>query len=123
MKKLLSLAVIAVFSAFCAVSAPAADKKPDPTEKGEKKAATHIPFHGKIDGLDKAAKTIKVGERTFHLTSTTKVMKAGKLAAFDDAKSGDEVGGTYHEGAGGKLELLSLRVGPKPEKPSKEDKK
>jgi hypothetical protein len=58
------------------------------------------------------------------VTSTTKITKAGKLAMLEDATAGEEVGGAYHEGESGKLELMSLRIGPKPEKEGKkEDKK
>jgi len=84
-----------------------------------------VPFRGKIDVLDKSAKTFKVGARTFQVVSETKIMKAGKPAGIDDASVGDEVGGAYREGEGGKLEVVSLRLGPKPEKesdPAKEKK-
>jgi hypothetical protein len=74
--------------------------------------------------LNKTAKSFKVGERTFHVTAETKIMKAGKPATFDDAKAGEDCGGTYKEATGGKLEVLSLRLGAKPEKKpkKKEDK-
>jgi hypothetical protein len=113
MKKLIVLSIIAAFAAFSNLNGVAADK-PAPAEKGEKKAPRHIPFHGKIGAVDKEAKTLKVGERTFHVTATTKIVKAGKPASFDDATVGEEVGGSYQSAEGGKLEVMSLRVGPKP---------
>lgn len=112
MKKLIALSMIAAFAAFTNLNSIAADK-PAPTEKAEKKAR-QIPFHGKIGAVDKEAKSFKVGERTFHVTATTKIVKAGKPATFDDATVGEEVGGTYLSAEGGKLEVMSLRVGPKP---------
>jgi len=71
--------------------------------------------------VDKTAKTIKVGERTFHVTSETRIMKAGKPATLDDAVVGEEVGGTYKE-ADGKLNAVSLRLGPRPEGGEKKKK-
>jgi hypothetical protein len=73
--------------------------------------------------LDQAAKSIKVGERTFYVVAETKLTKAGKTATFEDAKVGEEVGGAYHEGAGGKPQLTSLRIGPKPEAKKKVEEK
>ena len=85
---------------------------------GTKKPATtrSVPFHGKIDGLDKSARTIKVGARQFQVVDATKIMKAGKPSTLDDAAVGEEVGGAYREADGGKLELVSLRIGAKPGK-------
>ena len=72
--------------------------------------------------MNKAAKTIKVGERTFQVTSETRIMKAGKPATIDDAVVGDEIGGTYKE-ADGKLNAVSLRLGPRPEGGEKKKQK
>jgi len=116
------LCLIAAMTALCSLPVSAADK-PAPSEKGEKKAAKHLPFHGKVEAVDKNAKTLKVGERTFHVTSTTKITKAGKPAILEDATVGEEVGGSYHEGEEGKLEVLSLRIGPKPAKEGKKEEK
>jgi hypothetical protein len=86
--------------------------------EGEKKSAPtrSMPFRGKIDGLDKSARTIKVGARQFQVVDATKIMKAGKPSTLDDAAVGEEVGGAYREADGGKLELVSLRLGAKPGK-------
>jgi hypothetical protein len=100
---------------------PTAPDRPA-TADGEKKSLRSVPFRGKIDVLDKSAKTFKVGTRTFQVVSDTKIMKAGKPAMIEDAAVGDEVGGAYREGEGGKLELVSLRLGPKPEKEPAPDK-
>ena len=84
------------------------------------------PFRGKIDQLDKAARTLKVGARTFQVIDATKVIKDGKPSTFDQATVGEEVGGAYREGDGGKLEVVSLRLGAKPtakEEPAKKEKK
>ena len=82
--------------------------------KGEKKEGV-IPFRGKLASVDKSAKTITVGERTFQITSETRIMKAGKPATLDDAVAGEEVGGQYKKAEDGKLVAGMVRFGPKPE--------
>lgn len=129
MKKLIAIALIAAFGAFTTLTVSAQDKKPadkkeTPADKDKKEtAARPIPFRGKIDSVDKAAKTIKVGERVFHVGEKTRLMSKGKPATLDDAKVGEEVGGQYREGEGGKLELVMIRIGPRPDAPAKDDKK
>jgi hypothetical protein len=112
MKQLLVLLIIGAFSVTALLPARAAEAKP-----GERKeAATRaIPFRGKIASLDKQANTLKVGERTFQISSDTKIVKAGKPASLDEAAIGEDVGGSYREGADKKLNLVSLRIGAKPE--------
>src|SRR5260370_16338125 len=68
-------------------SAAGAEKK----EPVEKKAQSAGPFRGKLAALDKSGKTITVGKRTFHITSETKIMKAGKPATLEDGVVGAEV--------------------------------
>lgn len=121
MKKVLSICLIALFTVVSASPGGAADK-PVPAEKAEKKGPKTLPFRGKIMAVDAAAKVITVGERKFHVTASTKFMKAGKPATFANATVGEEVGGAYYEEAG-KLELASLRIGPKPDELPREKKK
>jgi len=111
MKRLLSPILAAVLAATLALPAFAADDK-------KEAPARAIPFRGKIAAVDKQAKTIKVGERTFHITAESKIAKAGKPATLDDATVGEEVGGAYREGADKKLNVVSLRVGPRPDAPA-----
>jgi hypothetical protein len=76
-----------------------------------------VPFHGKLDSVDKVAKSIKSGERTFQVMPATKITTDGsKPGTLDDAKVGETIGGAYREGDGGSYQLVSLRLGPKPEK-------
>ena len=96
--------------------------KSEKAEKAEKKNQRYVPFHGKVDVLDKAAGTVKVGERTFHITPETKITKAGKAATFQEATVGEEVGGAFQQVESGRLELTSLRIGPKPPKDGNHDK-
>ncbi len=126
MKKLIASLFICAVATCTTLTLTAADKpadKPAAPEKGgkkndknaDKKAARSLPFRGKVTAVDKDAKVLTVGERKFHVTATTKIMKTGKPAILTDAQVGDEVGGAYREVDGGKLELVSLRIGPKPE--------
>ncbi len=101
---------------------------PGPADAGPEKKAPAVrsmPFHGKLDSVDKSARIIKVGARQFQVVDTTKIMKAGKPSSLDEAAAGEEVGGAYREADSGKLELVSLRLGAKPgkdEAPKKEKK-
>ena len=112
MKTLIALCLIATFTSLSAPRSIGADK-PVPAEKPATKAARPLPFHGKVAAVDKDAKFLTVGERKFHAALTTKIMKAGKSATLADVTVGEEVGGAYREVEGGKLELVSLRIGPK----------
>lgn len=92
-------------------------KKAAAVAEGEKAAKKQgvIPFRGKIGAVDKSAKTITVGERTFTVADDTRIMKAGKKAELGEAAVGEEVGGSYKKTDDGKLVLQMLRIGPKPE--------
>jgi hypothetical protein len=119
MKKLIIPLIVAAFAAVSIIPVRAADEKP--ADKAP--AARAIPFRGKIAAVDKQAKTVKVGERTFQITSDTRIMKAGKAATLEDATVGEEVGGAYREGTDKKLNVVSLRIGARPDAPAKPDEK
>ncbi len=116
MKKLIIALMVAVFAAASTLPMTAADDKA--ADKKEAPARP-IPFRGKIAAVDKQAKTIKVGERTFHITADSKINKAGKAATLEDAAVGEEVGGQYREGADKQLNVVSLRIGARPDAPAK----
>ena len=89
-------------------SSPGADvAKPE-------KPAKAGPFHGKLAAVDKVAKTITVGTRTFQITSETKIKKAGKPATLDDGVVGETVSGYVKPATGGKLMATTVNFGPKP---------
>jgi len=136
MKKLLTSLTIATLAAAVLLTTPATasaqDKGKDKAgEKGkgdEKKKAGTLPFNGKAAAVDKAAKTIKLsGEkaRVVQITATTKVLKDGKPASFDDLKEGEDVSGGYKMSADGKMEATVLNIGKPPAKAEKkkEEKK
>ena len=88
--------------------------------KPEAKAATKkLPFGGTLSAVDKSAMTLSVkkkeSEKTYQITSTTKFTKGGKPATLDDGVVGEPCGGSYIKTDDGKLEVASIRFGPKPE--------
>src|SRR6266446_1727249 len=87
---------------------PATEKK----EASEKKPAAG-PFHGKLAAVDKTAKTITVGKRTFQITSETKMFKAGKPATLDEGIIGEEASGYVKPTEDGKLVATKINFGPK----------
>jgi len=110
---LLSAALIALpvsLSAQTTNKAPAAPKKE--AAKGAKKPGAG-PFHGKLAALDKSAKTITVGTRTFQITSQTRLNKGGKPATLEDGVVGEDVSGYVKPTEDGKLNATTVNFGPK----------
>ena len=97
---------------------PAADKKAAVAKKepAVKKKAAH-PFHGKLAAVDKVAKTIKVGESIYQITSETKIAKAGKPATLEDGVVGEPVSGFVKPTDDGKMAATSVYFGAKAGKP------
>ena len=81
------------------------------------------PFRGKLAAVDKTAKTIKIGQSIYQITSQTKIMKAGKPATLDDGVVGEEAAGYAKPTEDGKMAASSVRFGPKPAGTSVEKKK
>jgi hypothetical protein len=102
----------------------AAAKKPVTKEapKAEKKKSAH-PFHGKLAAVDKSAKTIKIGQSVYEITSETKITKGNKPAVLEDGVVGDEVGGYAKPTEDGKMAATTLRFGPKSDGKDAEKKK
>jgi hypothetical protein len=88
-------------------AAPAAEKKSD--SKKQKKT----PFKGEVKAANQQAKTFTIGERTFHLTSETRIEKAGVPATFQEVKAGEKVTGSSVTSPEGRLEAVSIYVGGK----------
>ena len=76
------------------------------------KPAKAGPFHGKLVAVDKVAKTITVGKRTFQITSESKLKKNGKAATLEDAVVGETASG-YVKPSEGKLVATTVNFGPK----------
>jgi hypothetical protein len=103
---------------------PAAEKKAAHAKKesSAKKKAAH-PFHGKLAEVDKVAKTIKLGESTYQITSETKITKDGKPATLEDGVVGEPVSGYAKPTEDGKMAATSVRFGGKHEEKGGEKKK
>ncbi len=112
--------------AFCG-SLSAADKKsPSPAPKSSPakteaaapaKKPRAIPFRGKASAIDQSAKTFtiagKTSSRTFKVTDTTTVTKAGSPATLADLTDNEDVTGSYYKMEDGTLEAKSLKIGGK----------
>jgi hypothetical protein len=103
-------------------NAPAAQKKSARKESAPQKKAAH-PFHGKLAAVDKTAKTIKVGESVYQITSQTKITKAGKPATLEDGVVGEPVAGYAKPTGDGKMAATTVRFGAKAEDQAAEKKK
>ncbi len=119
--RLLTLSLLTAALLATPARALAEEKKSDaPAAAETAKPVRGLPFTGKLGAVDKTAKTItipgKEKSRTFQITSETRMRKADKPAILDDAVVGEDVGGTYRKTDDGKLEALTLRFGPKPER-------
>lgn len=82
------------------------------------------PFRGKVESVDTAKMTLTVGSQVVHVTSETKISKAGKPATLSEIVVGDMVGGSAKKDEAGNLNAAIIRVGeiPKfPKQPKKAD--
>ena len=125
--KTIATGLLIVTFAGVTVDVRAQDKKAKAEEKAEAKSSKPhpMPFHAKIVSVDKTAKTVVMGKRTFVVTDKTKILKDGdKQATLDDAKVGEIASGSSLE-VDGKLQLIKFHIGPKPEAKDKkaDDKK
>jgi hypothetical protein len=116
---LLAAAIAAAPSRLLAQSTnkPSAEKKSAIAKKepAAKQKAAH-PFRGKLAAVDKVAKTIKVGESIYPITSETKITKAGKPATLADGVVGEPVSGYVKPTDDGKMAATTVTFGAKPAK-------
>ncbi len=84
-----------------------------PAAKAKQPAAG--PFNGKLAAVDRTARTIAVGKRTFQITPETKLRKAGQPATLDDAVVGEKCSGYVKPTPDGKWVATTVNLGPKPE--------
>ena len=106
------VAAPAITRAQDATNAPASDQ-PAPVKH---KKHDMTPFHGKLSAIDTNAMTLTVGERTFEITSETKITKDGQPAVLADGVVGEMAGGAYKKGADGKLDATTVSFGEKKKK-------
>ncbi len=131
--KLQILIVLLVGLAVCgpAAASPKPKASPSPSAAGPSdspgsqtaaaeapaaKSQRAVPFHGMIAVVDSAAKTFTIAgkehSRTFKITESTKITKAGQPATAADVVANEEARGSYTKAADGTLEVKTLKVGP-----------
>jgi hypothetical protein len=111
---LLAAAVIAAPAPGRAQSAAATTNAPAAQTPTARPKRTTVPFHGAITALDTNAMTLTIRQRTFDITSSTKITKAGKPAILGDLAVGDQIGGAFKKADDGKLSAVTVNVHEKP---------
>ena len=99
--------------------APLDKKSAAPAAQKSQVAKKPGPFRGKLAALNKTAKTITVGKRTFQITSQTRINKTGQSATLDDAVVGELVSGYVKPTEDGKWVATTLNLGPKADSKTK----
>lgn len=92
---------------------PAAKPAGASPQKSELKGSRPMPFRGTVKSVDAAAQTFKIGQRTFHLAPTAKILMQDKTVAFGPALEGKWVTGSSRKTEDGKLVATSVYVGGK----------
>lgn len=108
---MLALATRPVTADETPVSGAATKEAKAPVSKAERTGLAG-PFHGTLTAKTDASITVK--ERTFEVTSQTKIMKDGKPATLADGEIGQPVAGQFQK-RDGKLLAKMIRFGGKGE--------
>jgi hypothetical protein len=115
MGKITLAAILAAVVLGMPLAASAQDTtKPKKSETSSKSSAKTTPFNGKLEAVDKTAKTITLSGKSkliFVITSETKIMKEGKPGTFDDAFVSEAVHGSYKKTEDGKMVAVTLNLG------------
>jgi len=125
LNRLTVMTFVAAALAFAPVQSFAQEKKDEKkaAESGDAKQPANpnraLPFRGKVDAVDKNAKTITVSGKVYQITSDTRIKKDEKPGTLDDATVGEAARGSYRKTDDGKLNAVSLFFGLKPETPEK----
>jgi hypothetical protein len=125
---ILTITALSIFAAAIVVtpvSAQAQDTASTnaPAAPVKHKKHDHSVFNGKLSAIDSKAMKLTVGERTFEITSDTKITKDGKPATLADGVVGEPVGGAYKKDPEGKLIATSIHFGGKADSEKKHKKK
>lgn len=117
--RLLALALAGAFLLVPTVQA----EEPQPQAEVQIKAVMAIPYRGDISAIDAGAKTFtikgkKSKERIFAITPTTKLLKDGNPAAWEDLKVGEAVRGSAVKKSEGQYEAMSVKMGAKTSEPA-----
>lgn len=111
-----TLLALALAGALFAIQTAGA-QEPQPQTQVEVKAVVAIPYRGDVAAIDAGAKTFtlkgKSKERIFAITSTTKLLKDGSPATWEDLKVGEAVRGSAIKKTEGQYEAVSVKFGAK----------
>jgi preprotein translocase subunit YajC len=116
MKKYIALSVLA---AATLIVAPTTLRAQDATSTNAPAATAHAKkhgagVHGKVTAVDATASTLTIKDKTYNVTSTTKIIKDEKPAALADIQVGDAVRLTFKKDAAtGQLNATVIHVGEK----------
>jgi ribosomal protein S1 len=94
--------------------------EPPPVQQQQERPEKAQPFHGKVDSVDNAARTLTVDGKLIYTSDSTKFTKDGKAIKLNQIMAGDEVHGTTRQTYDGKTEAVTVNVGPKPKEKEKE---
>ncbi|MGH7952065.1 MAG: hypothetical protein ACREFE_09125, partial [Limisphaerales bacterium] len=86
-RTVLKITACALFASAIIV-APALSRAQDTNTPAASAPVKHkrstLPFHGKLSAVDTNAMTLTVGQRTFEISSKTKIVKDGQPATLSD---------------------------------------
>jgi len=68
-------------------------------------------FSGRVSKVDPAAKTVTIGDRTYQVLATSRLMRDSKPVAINDIKVGQQISGYYKTSAENKMEVLTADIG------------
>ncbi len=123
----LSLVAIVMLAAPAALRAAESTYAPaggqEAASKHKRPEHTTVPFHGKLTAVNTNAMTITVGDRTFEITSETKITKDNVPANLADGVLGEMVGGAFRKGADGKLTATMIHFAVAPGRKNSEGSK
>jgi uncharacterized protein (DUF2141 family) len=122
LKHLCTYALAAAMAGMTLSATAANDNQNKTNHSASATKPSHVPFHGRVIAVDAVAKSFKLGDRTFVVTSETRIKKDGVPATFDDVKAGDNVGGAFRTANDGRLEVLTLNTGLKADAEKKKKK-
>lgn len=108
-----AMAVMAVAAPALVAATPQA---PAPDDKD--KPGMLQPVQGKVTAVDQEKKTISVAEKTLHVSENTLITRKGETIELAALKVGEEVHAMTRNTVDGKIQAVTIRVGP--QKSSKE---
>ncbi|MCX6891082.1 MAG: hypothetical protein NTX51_06115 [Verrucomicrobia bacterium] len=112
-----SLLAVVIGSLPCQAPAQSARKSGTEAKASTESAAEikqpKLPYKGTLTAVDRAAKTMTIGKRTFQITPETKLLREGKPATMEDGVKGEYISLSYQKIADGKFLACNVYYGGK----------